>query len=394
MKRALVDLLILGGAALFAGYLLAVFFAERSYLAGERKKAGGDLPAALLAFDEAAELLPFRGEYQRAVGDANFHLYSPVIGNRRPLFAAVSAYQRMLENDPRYPYGWFELGQVRYELRKARTDQPSPGPELARAVEIDPTNPKFLAGLLEWQIEAGPRSAARATFFKLVQSDPQGIPGFGPKLLLTADDRNQFARQLGDHPQALLEYARFLADHGRPELAQTQLDRIPEGERSDREIAGPFAEVLLKIGKPEEAKALLGRALKAHPGDPGLSQQMAAQLVKENDLPGAIAVYEDVLNHNPDEWLINMEIGRLAMTAGLFDLAWQYFTAALDSGYTNSPLKLECFIARGRIKEQRGELGAALGEYEKVLEIDPNNATIRQAARLLRAKLGTFGPGP
>lgn len=395
MKRLALDFLSLSLLVFFGGYSLLLFSAERAFQEGEKAAQNDRLPQALSAYMRAADLFPFRAEYHRAVGRTSMTLHQPGGRSFRKLYQALSAYERVVELDPQYPYGWFELGQVLVRFQKEGKPVRSPGPYLRRAVEIDPKNPKFLAGWLEWLWESGKREEAWPVFLALVRSAPETVVEFGPQLLAAAESRELFRREISNQPLALIEYARFLLGSGEAELAFRELSRIPGRERTKSDIAMLMAEILVQLGKKAEAEKTLAEARGRDPRNVSLLTRLARLKAEEGELRAAIVLYKQALSLHPDQWLLNMEIARLALRAGEDDEAFAYYTAALDSGYTNTPLKMEILLARAQIQERRGNLRAALGEYEKALEIDPADKKLARAVELLQTRIKLEeGSGP
>ena len=111
-------------------------------------------------------------------------------------------------------------------------------------------------------------------------------------------------------------------------------------------------------------------------------------LTREKDFNGAIDLYKNALKANPDQWILNLNIGRLARQVGDDDQALRYYTLALESNQANNQQKKEIFTARAAIKYKRGNLKGALVEYEKALEFAPKDPKISYSIKRLRVELG------
>lgn len=131
---------------------------------------------------------------------------------------------------------------------------------------------------------------------------------------------------------------------------------------------------------------MLRKALDAKP-DEAIARRLAKILVRENDLQGAIQVYQSALKANPESRTLNLDIARLAQKNERDELALKHYTAALDSARANGRQKKEIYTSRAAIRYKRGDLRRALADYEHALEIAPADKKIAHSIKRIQVEL-------
>lgn len=389
MRRVMVDVVIGAAVLVFAWWNAELFLAEYHYQKGLKEKEAGRQEQALTQFEKAVEILPERAQYQRTLGQTSHDAYKPGSGNLRPLYRAYDAYREVLIDDPEYPYGWFEIARVLEDFRDAKVSGlPSPDSFFKHAVEIDPANPRFLAGLLEWEIKQGrPAQQCWSLFMELVKSYPQAISLFGDVMLKNEGDLERLGKEVATDREANLFLANYLLKAGKPERAYEQLDLIKGPEAQERDVWELRARILISLGRTEEAGRVLAEALKQTPADPTLSLLLFNVLKDQGDWKGAIAVNQEVLKSHPDRLAAAMNAAQLARRQGQDDLAVELYQKALDSGKAPAWARKEIYKFRGEVKYKRGDLGGALADYEKCLQLAPNDQDISLAMKKIKLEM-------
>jgi tetratricopeptide (TPR) repeat protein len=388
MRKVITDAFIALFFLAFSAWNVQLFIAEAHYLAGERELRDKRHAQALERFQLAAQTLPERSQYQRAIGTTSILLYEIGSGDLSPLYKGHHAYKLALELDPLYPYGWYEMGDVLQLLEDAGAeDMPSSESYYRRAVEIDPTNPKFLFGMFKWSLRHGRIDLAFSMFVRMAKAYPRTINHFGLRVLKTERDLDRMTREVDDDLEANLEYVKFLYKQGRLERAQAQLERIPASYRLLPEAMALRAEILFARNEPEQGKAVLIKALEKWPGHFYLSNHLARALARENDFKGAIETYNKARAANPERWDLDLQIARLAKKDGQDDLAIELYSRILDSRWGNAWIRREGYVSRGAIKHKRGDLAGALAEYEKALGVMPKDKGVIRAIKRIKAEM-------
>jgi O-antigen ligase/Tfp pilus assembly protein PilF len=388
LSKAAVDVLTVTMLTFFFARSGQLFLAELFYQRGEEQTRSASFEEGIASYDRALGILPERALYQRTAGRACLRFYNSRPVNQRPLFRAFHAFRQALKLEPAYPYNWFGAGKALLLLEEAAvTDMPSPETYFQRAVEIDPTNPLFLSALIDWELRHGRKDRAMKIFPRLTASYPGGIKIFGDRLLQSDKDHVWFSGTLDGNPAAIYGYAYYLYRNKRLEMAAAQIRRIPEPERSQRNIASLFADILEAQDKMDEAKQVLERAFSADPGDERVARRLARFLVKGNDFPGAIRVYLKATDENPKRWKLNLELARLAEKTGQDDLALEHYTAALGSGRLNDRQKKQLYAARAAVRYKLGNLRGSLADYEMARELAPEDKKIARAIERIKLEM-------
>ncbi|HUT52998.1 MAG TPA: hypothetical protein VM658_06375 [bacterium] len=392
MKKIVFESLVLALALGLAWSDVEIFRAEYHFQKGEDKKGRPDYAGALEQYEMAAAILPDRYSYQRAVGKTSYKLYDPGSGNLRPLYQSYEAYQRVLALDPHYPYGWFEMADVLDEFERAKVSGlDSPEPYFRRALEIDPSNPRFLAGLLDWKLRHGQNEAAWGLFLELIRSYPYAVVKIGPAMLKTDRDFARLGREIDVGGPAAIEYAKYLVRVRRMEEAQGLLTRL-EGQKAARlVVAGLMSDVYMSRGETAKARETLSNALAAAPGDLALNSRLVKVFMKERDDEGAIAVYKKAFTYHPGRWELASAAAGLAMKIGHDDEAIDLFTQALDTGKPDANTKKRIYELRAKLRAKRHDFGGAIADYEKILDLDPDNENAIHAIKKVKIEMEYAG---
>jgi tetratricopeptide (TPR) repeat protein len=395
MKKVLAAGLIVTGFAAYVFINVTAFLAERAYLRGEKREKAGDRESALLYYQKAQSLVPARAEYQRAVCRVSLSLYQPGTSSRRPLHQAKDACARAVEANPAYPYHWLELGQVLSAMEKAGIKgQPSPEPFLLRAREIDPDNPRFLAGWLQWEIQRGKTERAWETFIHLLHVRPRMLRELGPALLKTEGDFERLSLALGGDWQVNVEYAIYLLKVGHLARAEEQVRKISPADRSHPWVAAVMADILSAQQKYEEAEKVLAASLKAWPRELNLLTRLADVQLKRGNPLAALQTYEKALALQPEHINLQLAVCEITIREGLAEKAWEHVRTAAGSEKVSAAKKKALFLKLARMLEEKGDLAGAVSAYRHVLDWAPEDSDITRRIKILELKIKYQKPAP
>ncbi len=394
MKKIMLQCLVAAAALGLMWCDVEIFRAECHFQEGERERTEKHWAGALEKFEEAARILPGRSAYQRAMGQTSHRLYEPGSGNLRPLYQSYAAYQQVVQLDPLYPYGWFEMADVLDDFDRAGVSGlPSAEDYYRRALEIDPTNPRFLAGQLDWQLRHGRREAAWGLFLSLIRSYPSAIREIGPAMLKTDRDFARLDREIDVSGPAALYYARYLIKVGRMEEAEGLLGRITGDRETRSQVASLMSSVLLSRGELDQAREVLTQALAQNPGNFDLNVRLAKVLDKQGDGAGAIAAYKKALAYHPRHLELAWAAANVARKTGRDQEAIDLLTRILDTGQPNLGLQKAIFKARAQLREKRRDFKGAIADYERYLELDPDNDDATHAIKRIKIEMEYAGHG-
>jgi tetratricopeptide (TPR) repeat protein len=396
MKNFLLSALVTAGLLSYLGVLSWSWAAERHYQRGEDFERAGELARAGTEFEAARELLPTCADYQRAAGRVSLAQWGTTAESGRDLrllFQAKDAQQKARAADPLYPYHDFELGLVLFTMRRAGLDhQPSPEPYFRRALELDPGNPRFMAGWIRWESSQGKAEAAWSDFVKLVRLHPAVIRDFGPDMLRDDRDYERFGADLGRDPRANLEYAAYLYERKQYALAEKRIRLIPASSWSDEAAAGIVARVMIVQGHPEEAEQTLREAVVKAPDNLNLWTTLGPLLIRREKFPDAVEIYQRALHYHPGYQSFLLGLADAAEKAGQPELALENYRRAINLGGLGPPQRKKVFTRMAEIHEGQGSLEAALGAYRQAQELDPDDRELALKIDVLTFQLSRAKP--
>jgi len=143
-------------------------------------------------------------------------------------------------------------------------------------------------------------------------------------------------------------------------------------------------EVLMRMGKRQEAAEVNTQILKDDPGDNDARGLAATFLLDKGDVANALAELQAVVTRAPDNPVSRYNLGRAHAARGEYEQARQQFTKAIElrSDYVMARLAL------AQLQVTRGEFDAALKTAEAILAIDRGNVNARlvESAALMGEK--------
>ena len=129
-----------------------------------------------------------------------------------------------------------------------------------------------------------------------------------------------FARAVELDPVVSAAYARFLLGQGDNQEAARQLTLVPVSHRNDCSVLATRGEVMLAVGDPAEALALLRAARRACAQRPGIDLRLslARALEATGDREGAVVLAE-LIGEKPDNAALRREICRALERQGRYE---------------------------------------------------------------------------
>lgn len=230
-------------------------------------------------------------------------------------------------------------------------DSDASASEVARATAL----------IVQTQIRSGKTDAARASLDQALASHPDN----GDLQLL---DANLHA-MLGEVEQAESGY-------------RALIQRFPDNELPVRLLVG----LLDNTGRAEEANSLLDAALEKAPDQTNLLFMKAGKLERENDIDGAIRIYEQLYAQHSGNTLIANNLASLLATYRTDDQSLaQAATIVRRLRGTQEPAFQDTY---GWIAYRRGNLDEALEYLEPAAAALTNDALVQYHLGMTYAKLG------
>ncbi len=338
--------------------------ADREALLERYTQVALSQPGAEFPLRRLAELARARdGNLERLLGD--FEQRASAAGPSQ--FAATVALAGLYEQAGRR-----EDARGAYE-RARRLDAKSTVVELA------------LARLLE---KGGDRAGARAAYQRALPQlkGPERELSLRAAMRLALDDHDfdeaarahaELVRAANGSVYVRAELGRELLTRGEAARAVTELRKVASASEGDNRALAPalrdLGAALIGAGETREAMQVLGRALTAASGQPGLSREIDELLVdayrREGRLPELVAELEKKGDASVERLRL---LGRLHEESGNMERALASYRRAL----TKAPTDVETRMRVVRLLELQGELDEAVRQYDELLRRSPGDAAL------------------
>ena len=393
MRKIAIDSLIALGLFVLLLQAYTEATAERLFSQGEAFLQSGQPELALVKYRDALEITPNRYQILRALGEAGLKSYSPSLPNFRPLLMAEAALRQATEDNPIYPYAWFELAVVAAQLQKAGAPEGvNPDKLFRRALEIDPQNPRFLAGFMLRQLDSGLRLAAWETFRQLIDSEPTAILTYGDKFIHDQSDVERLERELRGDPVRTVSLSRLLYQRSEFRHSEELIRSLPADRQTDPEAASLLASALRRQGRMDEAEKVLRNARARNPNNLYLVRDLGVLLGYANKGRESVEVFRQALAAHPGELWLQLEAANTAKNTKEWDAAADWYESALDTHKLDEKRTREALIGLGEVRRQQGRLRPALIIYEQLLEMEPDNRKFKDTVDQLQLELERQAP--
>ncbi len=271
------------------------------------------------------------------------------------------------------------------------------------ALKDEPKHPGALLGLVQVQLERGrlDRAAQELVRFEDIQKE-------APKDISTKDQalayyaRSELARSAGEEAEANAAYqfavkldptnadfpfglGRWLLEAQRPAEAREYLSQAATLEPDRYGILVELAEAEMFGRKFEAAAKHIEDALAKNPRF--VPAKLAkARLMRRTRQADTEAYLDKILEDHPTAAIeVKLELGRLFRQQERFDEAQKILEDAIQAmGSAPRPIQADVLLSYGRMMEDRGEMGVALGSYEKAGELGKLESWYRLAAAARR----------
>ena len=256
---------------------------------------------------------------------------------------------------------------------------------LARALEIEPRNRTARQNMAELRRKQGRYEEAVERFRGVLAKDPRNAPvhaGLGGALL-----------ELGRHEEALASMDRALElAPDSPELrplhlmsgrALRAMNRLAEAERRflraarvEPQDATPLVELFLLRSageRPDEALALLARALDLAAGDAAALQSVAELLRKHERYAAAVETYRAVLAVDPEFAMAHAGLGDALYRLERYEEAIESLDRSLAL-HAVPPTATARLVLMGKASGRLDRPAEAVEHYERAVALDPRDA--------------------
>ena len=182
---------------------------------------------------------------------------------------------------------------------------------------------------------------------------------------------NDLRSVLRDQPNAVGVMRALASAHlanDEPALAEETMRRAVDADPKDRAARLQLANLLVQLGKAEQAKPVIDELAKQHPDDSSVLSAQFSVDAAANDVMDAKAAADALVAAHPKQAMGYLEQGKVAQAQGKADDALRLYSTALDL----EPDSVECLealvatlVRAKRVGEALRHLDAAISTYPK-----------------------------
>jgi len=253
---------------------------------------------------------------------------------------ALAAFQRALKISPNSVAALAGAAQIEYEA-----DSPGAKPLLDRLLQLRPGDPTGHAMLAVLAYRKGDCAAAGPHFAKA-------------------------GELLDSQLDALHAYATCLVRLKRPEDAEAVLQRALVLRPDDRQERHLLASIQLMSHKPHDALATLRPLLDAANPTPDTLQLASNAFEDAGDTPQAVSTLRQALLLDPRNVSLYLDFASISFSHQSFQVG----VDVISEGMLLQPRAAQLYVARGVLYVQLAQYDKAEADFEKAYELDPNQS--------------------
>lgn len=289
---------------------------------------------------------------------ANSHNRLALIAARRnQLDEATREFSRVVELQPAFPRGYFNLGLAAFRTHRL----PEAIQALQRAVADNPDDSRARQLLGLAQFEHGDFSEALANLSAAQAAHP-------------------------DDPQLLLALGTCLIRAGRLPEAARVFDRLLTAHSNMPEVHLFLGQAAYAEGRTPDAEAELHRALEIDPRAPQAHFFLGFLALERGDLPGAEAEFRAELQAHPDDQRARYHLAYVLLQQLKRDQGVRLLEEVLQA----APGYQEAHYSLGKALVEEGQLEHGLKELQEAVRLDPDKPYSHYQLGRAYQKVGNF----
>jgi cellulose synthase operon protein C len=270
----------------------------------------------------------------------------------------------------------------------------------ARVIEYTGSTPRAeLAGIrAQALLGLGQRAEAMAQADTALAEQPGNIDALIARAsaLFLESDAEAFHQALErlsntDTAESWLWRARLEQGRDQHEAAISSLSRaMPYFAQQDMMTANRYEALrrmmqsLISLGRADEAMTYSNILASSSAGQLAARYEDAISLIRDGNLDGATATFQEILSRAPGHSSSAMALGMIAMQRGEYEDAEQYLSTAVDGG-ANASEAVKYLIA---VQLQRNDLDNASRRIEQAIKEHPGDADLLALKGLIRQRQG------
>jgi tetratricopeptide (TPR) repeat protein len=176
------------------------------------------------------------------------------------------------------------------------------------------------------------------------------------------------------HVAMLKRCAETLQKYGRTSETEDYCRMLLEEDAHKDLALHGIAISAMNVGKPQDAVAILARALELAPDQPALRAELAVALDAAGESERAERLARDTLRQYGDSEEALIAMGRILSRQERFDEATDFYARVLRG----SPDNIPCRVQLARLMDAQGESALARSNYAKALQFAPTSAIAHQ----------------
>lgn len=285
--------------------------------------------------------------------------------------------QRLMPQDHRWPYTLGYLFQTQGRAEEAKQ-------ALSRALELAPRDLPSLIRLGTIHFDQGDNQKAREVFERAYKVDPKA-----PAVL---DGLGKVAAALGEHAKAVDYFERTIA-------LQPSASSVRHGLGLAYRNLGDLEKAKKNLEKTGDALVLFEDPVLAEMAELSRSAEfylvIGGEAMTEGRYDVAAGQYRHALEHDPANFLARKALGYSLQKLGDTDGAIEQLRLALEKGTTGDAAKdaaerSEVYRILGGLMVTKGRDDEAILDFEKAIEIEPDNLDARGKLANALARKGRF----
>jgi predicted CXXCH cytochrome family protein len=245
----------------------------------EAYRKAGDLPQAILAFDDALVRSPESTAILLKLGNA--------LSDARQWARADATFRRAIARSPSDPLAWGQLGWSLWQQDKGAEARTA----LQKSLSLDPELAEIHNNLGQLLLGSGDRAGAEREFREGIRL----MPGIG-----------EWRANLGG----------VLAGLGKVPEARYQFDQAVRFKPEDAGVRVGYARFLASQGDEQNAATHARKAVELDPGLANAHEIWGALLINRNDLEGALRELQAAVRIEPNFARAQYELGVVLYTRG------------------------------------------------------------------------------